>query len=157
MSTPREHGAYHTLTRHLALAAPAIPMVVVQAWADQEEDGTWKADHRTDPVVNLIVTEIDRYRHAMPDARRGSDARDLLRYGWAFDDSVRIIDAILVDPDLGITHASDLCAVNLVYEIVACLGNWPGGDPVEAAIIRVKAAAIEKTQRRDRMLASRVS
>jgi hypothetical protein len=130
----------------IAIAAPAIRLVLVEGWAHQGEVG-----HSVLPVVavsSVLVSEYSRARSpGSAPADPSASVETLEKDGWRLDWTAATHDAIVADPETG-----ELCearfafdSVNSVHRIVAA--SWDASeDSVHLAttIALVERQAVRK-------------
>lgn len=157
---PRRYDK-HLIPAGIALAAPAVRMVVVQAWAHRDPDGRWDDGHEIYPVLAIVGTQAHGYSRpkgsGRPERRSGSP-RTMERLGWSYDEwEARPTFAVVVrHPEDGeLSLAEYLECSNTAQEVVVC--DWPrrqDGPKLAPAVARVKAEARRKAEAQGRPAAA---
>jgi hypothetical protein len=152
-SKPRRRVISHTMPFTLAMATPAVRMVVVHAYANREADGTWyEHDHVVYPVLAIVGYHEHTYNRRSEEDHlfRTAPTHDAMEeLGWRYEGGSVLVefDAVIHDPEYGLTDAKlalDNCS-NGAYEIVPC--PWPAAEDSERlapVIERLRAAARDK-------------
>jgi hypothetical protein len=71
----------------VAIAAPAVPLVIVHAWANQDSTGEWETGSEIFPVLAIqacVASEFSRSR-LFDDLRRPATVKEALASGWSHD------------------------------------------------------------------------
>ena len=149
---PRQFDSL-ALTLAVALMAPAVRIVVVNAWCFERADGPNETGHELLPVLGLsarVAASFSR-AHVPNDWRRPPTIASAVRDGWCHDGTDATFDAIVIDPESGRIGPADemLSAENEAHAVAAC--PWPPEeDEVRLAgvIARVEREAVANVTRR---------
>lgn len=141
------------LTSAVALMAPTVRLVVVNAWCFGRADGPNETGHELLPVLGLsarVAASFSR-AHVPNDWRRPPTIDKAVRDGWSHEDTGATFDAIVIDPESGRIGPADemLCAENEAHAVAAC--PWPLEEDetrLAGVIERVKREAVEQVARR---------
>lgn len=157
MIRPASSTRWHThhIPRSVSLAAPSVRMVVIEAWANQNADGSWTCSHHLHPILALAAETRDEYSHpAKPSGtpRKSPDHAELERFGWGYEHTQTSFDAVVLDVDYGLVEASQAFdGLNVAYETV--LAPWPVSEDRERlaeVIARLEQEAQAKACRHQR-------
>jgi hypothetical protein len=156
MDTTPKWRRYHHL-RESTLAAPAVRMVVLMAWA-VEEEGITHTGEECAPVVALETRSHDVYTKKAVDLMppTAPTHETLEAMGWRFDEHELVYGALFLyygDSEEGVLVSTleheYWGASNLVYRLLAC--PWPpeaDEQRLQAARDELKASALARLKTR---------
>lgn len=141
-SRPRRKWRSHSLPAAVALAAPAIRLVVVEGYAWEKPDGSIECGHQVFPVVAIRSAVMHEYRQSADRPERGAAPthEGMESLGWHYDGSQVEDDALVYSDEffalVPVSDAFGNCS-NASHRMVPA--PWPPeADEIRlASVVRV--------------------
>lgn len=149
-SKPRDKVWPARIVKHMSVTAPAVRMVVIHAFAWEDEPGALTVDHVVYPVIGIRSTVAARYVKRVPlDSypEGGPDHAAMIREGWQFAKNEVSHETLIYTDDFGITDSDFAVANNAAEKVVVC--PWPFAEDegrLRPIIEALRSEAIEKAE-----------
>lgn len=150
MSEPKKFYNHTDRVLSVAQSPPALPMVVVYAWAERDKEGAVSTDHEVFPVVALVTTVRQNYTKTSESSEGGQcwTEKELRLQGWHYEGITSETKPLIIDPE-----GYSLCEPGEYFNgLSAILISLADAKSLEHVIVAVSALAVRNLERDERKI-----